>query len=277
MKWPREDDIRAARAAQVILRTHGQLFAKLGLHRATSKLLGDHGTTDYRNRFSRLQTQYSSELLHGISAELGIQTNFTFDGIDPSGGNPGPMIVVSNHQSTIDIIVLYEALRHLEASVRWVMKSELKGTPWGWAGVETNAAFVDRDGGDADIPAILACGQSAYKDRAAVVIFPEGTRFKPSKQVPEFTHLLPPRFGGFSALCDAAPEADVLSVTLHWSGGSQGLGFGQAFQDVKGLIGRTLDVHAELVPRRRVELGRKAWLHREWKKKEEELTRLEAA
>ena len=242
------------------------LFSHLYLVKRKHRWLGTYGDEAYFREFTFRQTFYADHLLMALCRALDIR--FTFTALSSRKMVTGPFIVVSNHQSTIDIPVVYAALRRQGWSLTsWVMKRELERTPYGWAGKETGVAFVDRDGGENDIPAIRRAGQWARRWGSAIVIFVEGTRFKRAVPNSRFTHVLPPRTRGFVALCEELPEAPIISITLRWSGGSEGLGLGRTIRDVMDLIGRSLDVEARVIERSEVGENPRAWLLDEWFRK----------
>ncbi len=91
-------------------------------------------------------------------------------------GNVDPeqsYVVVSNHQSVVDILVLYG---WLGIDFRWVMKQELRSIPvLGAACEKLGHIYIDRSNHQAAIESI-----NAAKDRitggTSVLFFPEGTR-----------------------------------------------------------------------------------------------------
>lgn len=91
------------------------------------------------------------------------------DNVDPEQS----YVVVSNHQSLSDILVLYG---WLGIDFRWVMKQELRSIPGlGAACEKLGHIYIDRSNHQAAIESI-----NAAKDRIAggtsVLFFPEGTR-----------------------------------------------------------------------------------------------------
>lgn len=82
-------------------------------------------------------------------------------------------VVIANHQSTYDILVVYG---YLPLDFKWVMKIELRKMPFvGFACEKMGHIYVDRRNRQASIKAM----QSARKklvDGTSVFFFPEGTR-----------------------------------------------------------------------------------------------------
>jgi 1-acyl-sn-glycerol-3-phosphate acyltransferase len=82
-------------------------------------------------------------------------------------------VVVANHQSIYDILVVYG---HLPLDFKWVMKIELRKMPFvGFACEKMGHIYVDRQNRQASVQAMEAA-KSKLVDGTSVVFFPEGTR-----------------------------------------------------------------------------------------------------
>lgn len=82
-------------------------------------------------------------------------------------------VVVANHQSTYDILVLYG---YLPLDFKWVMKIELRKVPFiGFACEKMGHIYVDRRNRQAAIRAMQEA-KTKLVDGTSVVFFPEGTR-----------------------------------------------------------------------------------------------------
>lgn len=120
----------------------------------------------------------------------------------------GPLIVVSNHQSVMDIAILCRAV--LPAYPTFIAKEQLRRfipniSP---AGRIAGTAFISRRQGDiAQLKRIRALGRQIEAERTITVIFAEGTRSRDGA-------LGPFRSGGLGALLAAAPSARVLPVAI---------------------------------------------------------------
>ncbi len=81
-------------------------------------------------------------------------------------------VVVSNHQSLLDILVLFRLYRHF----KWVSKAEIFRLPFiGW-NMTLNRYIAIRRGDPQDaIRMMAACGE-ALESGSSILIFPEGTR-----------------------------------------------------------------------------------------------------
>lgn len=161
----------------------------------------------------------------------GVRVELT--GEEELGAAPGgPLIVLMQHTSLVDTLLpttYLTARRGLK--LRWVLKKELLVDPClDIAGLRLPNAFVGRDGSETG-KALARLRQLATElpGDEGVLIYPEGTRFTPSKQrralariaegAPEYLdaatalrRVLPPRLGGPLALIEAAPEADLVFI-----------------------------------------------------------------
>jgi 1-acyl-sn-glycerol-3-phosphate acyltransferase len=114
-------------------------------------------------------------------------------------------VVVSNHQSAVDIIVLYRLFRYF----KWVSKAENFKVPIiGWV-MKLNK-YVKIKRGDAKSAAKMICDcEDAIRNGASIMIFPEGTRSETLKMR---------RFkdGAFHIAKDT--EVGILPVVIDGSG-----------------------------------------------------------
>ncbi len=86
---------------------------------------------------------------------------------------PSNFVLVVNHQSHFDALVLF---RHIRRHMRFVAKKQLRGIPvFGWALEKAGNIFVDRTGGEGD-KATLHEAARAVREEVSVVFFAEGTR-----------------------------------------------------------------------------------------------------
>lgn len=87
--------------------------------------------------------------------------------------NKQSYVVVANHQSTYDILVLYG---YLPLDFKWVMKIELRKVPFiGFACEKMGHIYVDRKNRQASIKAMKEAREKLVHGNS-VVFFPEGTR-----------------------------------------------------------------------------------------------------
>ncbi|MFH1808840.1 MAG: acetyltransferase [Pseudomonadota bacterium] len=151
----------------------------------------------------------------------------------------GRYLLLSNHRSAVDIVVLQRVLNRRIPLLRFFIKRQLIWVPvlglaWWALGFpfmrRHSRAFLDRhpEQAGADLrTAREACVRLA--DRPLTLVnFVEGTRWTPSKhqrQGGPYRHLLQPKAGGTAAAVAAlGSQLDaVLDVTLHYPGGSPSL------------------------------------------------------
>ncbi|KGJ92228.1 acyltransferase, partial [Colwellia psychrerythraea] len=144
-------------------------------------------------------------------------------------------LVLANHQSWVDIVVLQRALHGNIPFLKFFLKRELiyvplLGLAW-WAldfpfMKRYSQAFLRKNphlrGKDLETTK-KACAKFKHKP-VSVMNFIEGTRFtekKHDKQGSPFQHLLKPKAGGMSFVLDAMGEhlTKIVDVTIHYPDG----------------------------------------------------------
>jgi 1-acyl-sn-glycerol-3-phosphate acyltransferase len=120
----------------------------------------------------------------------------------------GPFVVVANHQSILDILML----TRVPHEMKWVAKEELFSIPWaGW--MMRIAGDIPIRRGDAESGGEALARAREYLARGmSVMIFPEGTRSAKGT-------LLPFKSGAFRLAIDAG--VPVLPIAVH--GTAQGM------------------------------------------------------
>jgi 1-acyl-sn-glycerol-3-phosphate acyltransferase len=140
---------------------------------------------------------------------VGVAISLTFppwrlrvEGRWPAGG---PFVVVANHQSILDILLL----SRLPREMKWVAKESLFGVPWaGWMLRLSGDIPVRR--GDPESGGEALARARAYLDRGmSVMVFPEGTRSTTGE-------LLPFKTGAFRLALEAG--VPVLPVAVSGTG-----------------------------------------------------------
>jgi 1-acyl-sn-glycerol-3-phosphate acyltransferase len=113
-----------------------------------------------------------------------------------------PYIVVANHQSILDILLL----SRMPHEMKWIAKEELFGVPWvGWMLRMSGDIPIRR--GDVESGGEALSRAKVYLSRGmSVMLFPEGTRSKTGK-------LLPFKSGAFRLAVETG--VPVLPVALH--------------------------------------------------------------
>lgn len=170
----------------------------------------------------------------------------------------GHYLVLANHQSWVDILVLQKVFNRRIPLMRFFLKRQLFWVPllglaW-WAldfpfmgrytpkQVARNPALARRD--------VVATRRACEKFRAmpvAIMNFVEGTRYTPAKhaaQASPYRHLLKPKSGGVAFVLDAMGSGlhAILDVSIAYPHGSPGM----------------LDLIAGRVPEVRVQVRQRA-------------------
>jgi 1-acyl-sn-glycerol-3-phosphate acyltransferase len=138
----------------------------------------------------------------------------------------GAYVVVANHQSSLDIVLLCNIPREM----KWVAKKELFRIPWvGWAFSLVGDIPIDR-GDAASAAAVMAMARRYLERGMSVMIFPEGTRSEDGR-------LLPFKAGAFKLAVDAG--VPVLPIAV--SGTAQGMPKGSPWVRPARLTARILE------------------------------------
>lgn len=156
---------------------------------------------------------------------LRVQWNQPCSGLD----RQGRYLVLANHRSWTDILLVQSVLTHRGPIVNFLVKRELIFVPiiglimWAFEfpmlrrrSLPTENEYTRRL---SDRQAVLEACTVVQESPAALLIFPEGTRFtelKRQRADTEFQHLLPPRPGGFTTAFGALSEdlSGVIDLTL---------------------------------------------------------------
>ena len=120
----------------------------------------------------------------------------------------GPVVVVSNHQSMMDIPLLNLVFQ--EQLPRYVAKRELgRGIPFVSYHLRHGGhALINRSDAAQAVAAISDLGKRAARENLLTVVFPEGTRARNGK-------LGPFKAAGLVMLLKACPTAKILPVTIE--------------------------------------------------------------
>lgn len=202
-------------------------------------------------------------------------------------GKHETLIVLSNHVSWADILILQSVIAREGPILKFLSKRELIFVPilglvfWAFefpllrrkaSGKQSQA-----ERRLADLEAIRdAC--RAVRDRpSALISFVEGTRFSESKRIAadsRFEHLLAPRVGGFSALLDGMGDANrrVIDLTLVYP---EPVSF---WEFLSGACPR-VEIEANSIPRAEIPVdrdGRREWLDLLWQRKDAAIGRIRA-
>jgi len=154
----------------------------------------------------------------------------------PEAMMQGHYMVLSNHQSWIDIPVLQKVLMYRVPFLRFFIKSQLIWVPMlGLAWWALDMPFMKRYSRDQikrkpelagrDIEATRQACRKFQDIPVSIVNFAEGTRFTEAKHAQQdspFTHLLKPRAGGTAFVLDAMGESldTLVDVTIAYPDGA---------------------------------------------------------
>jgi len=194
------------------------------------------------------------------------------------------VIVLSNHVSWADILILQSLIAPRGPILKFLAKRELLRVPiFGaifWAfdfpiirrRPQANVDETERR--RLDLEAIHDACRVLIRRPAALVNFAEGTRFSEEKHCADssrFQHLLEPKVGGFSALLDALEGTEVLDLTLKYPRPHSFWRF------LSGDVGR-IAVDAALVDSSQLPEGRErraTWLADRWASKDRSIQAFE--
>jgi len=214
------------------------------------------------------------------------------EGVRPDGH----YLVLANHQSWVDILVLQKVFNRRIPLLRFFLKRELIWVPllglaW-WAldfpfmGRHTRAEIAKNpELGRRDMEATRRACAKFREIPVAVMNFVEGTRFTPGKharQSSPYRHLLKPKAGGVAYVLDAMGDAlhGILDVTIAYPGGRPTL--------IDLLAGRVPAMHVSVRQRplptdipgsgdgdeRAARARFQQWMNGLWRDKDEDLDRL---
>lgn len=192
----------------------------------------------------------------------------------------GPFLLFVRHTSTADTVLAAALVANPHKMLlRYVLKSELLWDPClDIVGRRLPNVFVSRDGLANEVARVASLTRG-LDESSAVLIYPEGARFDPVKQVKAlaslqtkghaelariaagYRNVMPPRLGGPLALIEAARHLDV--VFLEHVGLERATRFSEFWNG--SLVGQTLRVRfrrfsAESIPRDATDV----WLFERW-------------
>ena len=147
----------------------------------------------------------------------------------------GHYLMISNHQSWVDILVLQLVFNRRVPFLKFFIKDVLKWVPFlGLAWWAMDMPFMKRytreylekhpEKRGQDLAATRIACQKFRRNPTTVINFVEGTRVTPEKQSARqspFTHLMPPRAGGVAFVFDAMGDSleSLIDVTIVYPDG----------------------------------------------------------
>ena len=123
-------------------------------------------------------------------------------GVEGAWPEGGPFVVVANHQSILDILML----ARLPREMKWVAKEELFKIPWVGTMLRMSGDIAIRRGDAESGGEALARAREYLARGMSVMIFPEGTRSAKGT-------MLPFKSGAFRLAIDAG--VPVLPIAVH--------------------------------------------------------------
>ena len=199
-----------------------------------------------------------------------VGVNFNVNGTLPDNLN---QVIVVNHQTWFDIPILQHIVTGQGPILKFLIKRQLAWLPIvGWICYALNFPRLNR-GGDGrahrqDLDAIKAASSTMHKERGALLIFAEGTRFTAEKhrnQNPPYKKLLNPRPGGLKmALAAMPPGTPVVDITINYKNGETNF-----WKCLHG-ASRDIDIHIEAHSAAEI-IDARNWLLDRWEQKDKRL------
>ena len=180
-----------------------------------------------------------------------------------------PLIIVSNHKSWFDILLLQAVVVPGGPILKFLIKSTLVYVPVvGWICLALRFPRLTRGGSLSqnrkDFKAVSQVAQQTSSSSDALLNFAEGTRFTQEKRKQlksPYQYLLPPKSGGFKTMLNTMDNAQVLDVTVGYPAGGDNF-----WTCLSGSV-RSIEVWTECTDAD--ELGNsKQWLEARWEEKE---------
>ena len=238
------------------------LYLKLVWHKVI-RLKG----TAHRQNIALWQMRWARIFLGVFTSVMGMRLCYL---LPVKQDMPKPSIVVSNHRSMFDILIIKCFMLQMGyQDIRWILKKSLGKIPAvGRACSESACAFIIRGKHPDTLPTIIEKAELAARDNASFVVFPEGTRFKKPKEGSKYQQLLPPKVKGLQVMMQSMPMHSILSMTIDWQGDIGGTGM----SNLSALCGRTVTISAEHIDDLTSE-DASSWLEEEWRRKDKILSK----
>jgi 1-acyl-sn-glycerol-3-phosphate acyltransferase len=206
------------------------------------------GGVGFRKHLAAHTVFHGALLFGALQPLLGVQSTFHLEEAIEALRRAPPkqgMLVVANHQSTIDILLICALMWRLRYwGLRWVMKIELDTpfNPFGRMARLIECIFVDRSDGKKAIQALLEGTARIFAEGACLLIFPEGTRAPEPIPGSRYTKLGAPKQAGCHAIVAQHPNIPVLAFALSWHQATRDEAFGRTFVDARGFLDQHLEV-----------------------------------
>lgn len=191
---------------------------------------------NWRKFFSYLLDRMASNwvAINTVNQKIFTKTNITVTGLEKLEKRQW-YLVIANHQSWVDIVVLQRILRGKVPFLKFFLKKELIYVPFlgiAWWALDFpfmkrySQSFIKKNphlkGKDIETTQ-KACAKFKHKP-VSIMNFIEGTRFtqqKHNKQKSPFKHLLKPKAGGIGFVMSTMGEQlnKVLDITIYYPEG----------------------------------------------------------
>ncbi len=191
---------------------------------------------NWRKFFSYLLDRMASNwvAINTVNQKIFTKTNITVTGLEKLEKKQW-YLVIANHQSWVDIVVLQRILRGKVPFLKFFLKKELIYVPFlgiAWWALDFpfmkrySQSFIKKNphlkGKDIETTQ-KACAKFKHKP-VSIMNFIEGTRFtqqKHNKQKSPFKHLLKPKAGGIGFVMSTMGEQlnKVLDITIYYPEG----------------------------------------------------------
>ena len=189
-----------------------------------------------RDRLTVLATLIAEAWISGNSAWMRLtqRTRWDVSGVEGLDAR-GWIMITSNHQSWVDILVLQQQFNHRIPLLKFFLKQQLIWVPFmglAWWALEFPFMRRHSEGALKKYPELRAQDQEATRKACAkfartptsVMNFLEGTRFTPAKQASQqspYRHLLKPKAGGLAMALNAMGDKfqAILDVTIIYPNG----------------------------------------------------------
>lgn len=167
----------------------------------------------FQRIFGRFSKRFHDCITHWLNSSIVLCLHLTGLRVKVTGkvpSEPGPYLLVSNHQSLMDIPFVTALFgKHCP---RYISKKELtKYLPFVSYNLRTlGHAIIDRGNNTQAINEIKRVALEVKENKSAIAIFPEGTRAREGK-------LKVYKPGGFLAILDAIPDVKIIPITIEGS------------------------------------------------------------
>lgn len=176
----------------------------------------------------RVRLEYAQKILAKLNIKINIENSEKL----PENGQ---YLILSNHRSIIDPLVIDIALQNTKIFGQWVSKKELYNSLFFGNAVRNGGAIrLDREGDD--MSTFFSNIKNSLKDGSSICIFPEGTRNKTDQDLLKFKN-----GSRIIALKNRTPILPVYIKTNTDSALKQGLHNNGKEQEISIVIGEILD------------------------------------